>query len=397
MSTDSFAYRVLRCLTWYACKLCPIDQKKIVFCSYSGRGYSDNLKYIAEELRSNGAYQMVWMVKDDAEAKTLPPEIQPCKIMSLDWVYQLSTAAVWVDNCRKIFKFKKKKQLYIQTYHGGGAGKKCEKDAADKLTQDYVNLSIKDAAHTDLMISSDRFMTELYHKSFWYNGPVLEFGYPRYDILLKKDQSAIKQKVDDFFGVDHRFHYVLYAPTFRNDESFRAYSLDFKQVLAACEARFGHSYRMLVHLHPNIATRFSEIQYSDEILNATVYPDMQELMASSDILIGDYSSVNLEFSLMKRPVFRFATDVADYKNDRDMYYDMASYPFPLAETNDALIENIENFQEADYRDALEQFHAKVGVVLNPESAKQCAKLIQDFFKLGCNKQQLLEHYQDQFK
>lgn len=394
MENDSFFYRTMRWLMWYACRLLPMNKKKIVLTSYYGRGYADNLKYIAEELRNKG-YELVWMVKNNTEAETLPPDIEACKIMSIAWVYQLSTAALWIDNCRKVFKFKKEQQFYIQTYHGGGAGKKCERDAADKLGKEYVDMSIKDALNTDLMVSSDRFMTNLYHNSFWYDGPVFECGYPRYDILLKKDKVLYKKKVDDFFEVEHGMHYILYAPTFRSDYSFKAYSVDFNRVLAACERKFKNKYAVLVHLHPNVATRFSEMKYDSRIINATVYPDMQELMAVSDILIGDYSSVNLEFSLMKKPVFRFAVDVSAYREDRDMYYKMDDYPFPLAESNDELIQNIVDFDEDIYYKRLKDFHDKVGVILNPNASKQCAELIDYYFSQNCNKKKVFEHYKNQ--
>lgn len=396
MNEKSLGYRIIRYLTWYVCKILPINKKKIVFSSFCGNGYSDNLKYLAEQIRNND-YELIWIVKGKEEAKTLPPEIRPCKIDSLDWVYQLSTAAMWIDNCRKFFKFKKKRQFYIQTFHGGGGGKKCERDAEDKLEKEYIEMSIKDAKNTDLMISSDQFMTRLYHRAFWYDGPVAEFGYPRYDILLKKDKTAVKKKVDDFFLIDHQFHYILYAPTFRRNLSFQAYSLDFKRVLDCCERNFQKNFVFLVHLHPNIATRFSEITYDSQIINATLYPDMQELMAVSDILIGDYSSVNLEFSLMEKPVFRFATDIQEYKADRDMYYDMTEYPFPLAENNDELIQNIERFDAQEYSTLLKRFHEKVGVVLNPESSAMCAKLIEDYFKTGCDKKIFFEEYKDLLK
>ena len=396
MNENTLGYRIIRYLTWCVCKIVPINKKKIVFSSYYGKGYSDNLKYIAEQIRNKG-FELVWIVKGEEEAKTLPPGIRPCKTATLDWVYQLSTAAMWIDNCRKIFKYKKKKQFYIQTYHGGGGGKKCERDVENKLGKEYVEMSIKDAKNTDLMISSDRFMTEMYHRAFWYNGPVAEFGYPRYDILLKKDKTAEKKKVDHFFHIDHRCHYILYAPTFRRNLSFQPYSLDFKRVIDSCERRFQRKYVLLVHLHPNVAARFSEICYDSQVINATVYPDMQELMAVSDILIGDYSSVNLEFSLMEKPVFRFATDIQAYKDDRDMYYDMTEYPFPLAENNDELIQNIEKYDAQEYSAVLKKFHKKVGVVLNPHSSEMCAKLIEDYFKTGCDKKKFFEEYKDLLK
>ena len=97
----------------------PIKKRKIVFTSYVGRGYSDNPKAIAEELIKRGTKaDMVWLVRDEKEAKTLPKEIRPCRINSLKHIWELSTARVWVDNCRKYDKSKKKNQFYLQTWHG---------------------------------------------------------------------------------------------------------------------------------------------------------------------------------------------------------------------------------------------------------------------------------------
>lgn len=66
-------------------------------------------------------------MKTDKEAKSLPSIIEPCVVGSLKYVYHLSTSAIWIDNCRKSFHHKKKKQFYIQTYHGGAAGKNVKK------------------------------------------------------------------------------------------------------------------------------------------------------------------------------------------------------------------------------------------------------------------------------
>ena len=82
---------------------------------------------------------------------------------------------------------------------------------------------------------------------------------------------------------------------------------------------------------------------------------MQELLCVSDVLITDYSSVMFDFSLSKKPCFLFATDIDDYKNDRNFYFDFRELPFLLAESNDSLAENILDFNLKSYVTALDDF------------------------------------------
>ena len=175
------------------------------------------------------------------------------------------------------------------------------------------------------------------------------------------------------------------------------YDIDYKRVIEAFEKRFNKKYVVLVHLHPNVATKFSQLEYNEQVINATVYPDMQELMAASDALIGDYSSVNLEFALMRKPVFRFAVDVEEYRNDRDMYYGMDEYPYSLAENNNQLIKNISEFDEQQYLEKLEKFFIRVGAVFNPHASKDCADLIRDYYKCRLDKKKFFEMHRDDFK
>ena len=64
--------------------------------------------------------------------------------------------------------------------------------------------------------------------------------------------------------------------------------------------------------HPNL------LEYSPA---KDVYP----LMALSDLLITDYSSIFFDFLLLDRPILFFAYDLENYlSNDRNMYFDYDS-------------------------------------------------------------------------
>lgn len=367
-------------LVWCKYRLFPIDKTKIVISNYYGRGLGDNAKYIAEELlQRNQDIKIIWLVKNEEESKSLPAGVESCLFGSPESVYHLMTSKVWIDNCRKFFiMLKRKEQLYIQTWHGGGAQKRCELDVINKLDGNYRKMAMRDAKNTDLMISESKFLTDLYHRSFWYDGPVYECGYPRYDILLKPDEALVS-KVYQYYNLDKNKELVLYAPTFRADYSFTAYNIDFERLRNNLQKRFGKEYVILVHLHPNVANVEGGIEYDDRtVINSTFYPDTQELIAVSSILIGDYSSINYDFSLRGLPVFRYVSDLAEYRNDRDLYFPFDEYPYPYAQNNDELEALVLNFNEELYLNKLNEFFGTLGATMNPDSSKQIADLIVDF-------------------
>lgn len=374
-------WKFLTCL-FYLFRVFPIKNNKIVISSYFGRGYGDNAKYIIDELlKASEVYDIVWLLKD--VSNSLPGSVRAVKYGSFSAIFEITTAKAWIDNCRKpIYVRKRRKQFYIQTWHGGGAQKKCENDSVEVLNSKYVESAINDSAMADLMISDSRFMTELYHRSFWYDGPVFECGYPRYDILLKYDE-ALASKVYAYYGIDRDKELVLYAPTFRADYSFDAYNIDFERLKTNLNKRFRKDFVILVHLHPNVANVEGGINYDGRtVINSTFYPDTQELIAVSSILIGDYSSINYDFSLKRLPVFRYTSDLEAYRNDRDLYFAFDEYPYPYAQDNDELENLILNFDQERYLSNLNAFFDKLGAVVTDDASENVAGVIVDY--LNCN-------------
>ncbi len=356
--------------------LMPIKTNRILISSFNGRGYGDNIKYITDcLLKKNDDIELIWLVKDEKECLSIPKSIKTCNIESFKARYYTATAGIWLDNCRKPVYYKRKNQFYLQLWHGGGAQKRCELDVKDKLGTKYVKTAVKDSERIDLMLSESTFLTELYHRSFWYDGPVYECGYPRYDIIMNHD-NTLEAKVYEYFGISSKKKLLLYAPTFRADHSFKAYDIDFERLQKCLNEKFGFDYVILVHLHPNIANKSNKIKYVPaSVINATFYPDMQELIAVSDVLIGDYSSVNYDFCLKRRPVFRYVSDLDEYKGDRDFYFPFEEYPFPYARSNDELEELILNFDEEKYVNRLNAYFDRIGAVLECGAAEKIAELI----------------------
>ena len=205
---------------WMALSLLPKDENKAVCQSYYGRGYSDSPKAIADELLSRG-WKVYWTVKGEAEAATLPPGVTPLRLDSPRAIYHLCTAGVWVDNSRKwAYTQKRGSTCYVQTWHGFPL-KRIEGDAQDALPPDYLRAAKKDSRMADLFLSNSRFLTEIYRRAFWYQGDVLEEGFPRNDILARP-HPELEEKVRRTLGLPGEKRLLLYAPTLRKDKGLEA-------------------------------------------------------------------------------------------------------------------------------------------------------------------------------
>lgn len=339
-------------------RVVPIDSKKIFITSYYGKGFGDNGKYIAQELhRQRPDLKIYWQTNDSS---SLPDYITAVCNRSISALYHQITAKIWIDNSRKTsYTLKRKNQYYIQTWHGGIALKQVEKDVEAHLDADYVQSAQKDSAMVNLMLSNSRFCTDMYRRAFWYDGEIIECGSPRVDILFSCDSDQKKQ-IKEKLGFQSDDHIVLYAPTFRKDKGTECYRMNFKRMLEVL-SRDGERWKFAVRLHPNISDQADFLQYDSDIINATSYPDMYELMAVADIVVTDYSSVMFEAGFVKKPVFLFATDIEDYKQDRNFYFDLEQLPFPLATTNEDLLKQIDCFSKSEYETSVEAFNQSLGL------------------------------------
>lgn len=358
------------------CALTPIQKNRVVFCSYGGRGYSDSPKAICEVLRLSGEdVDLVWLCKDEAAAKTLPEGVRAVPSKGLKKVRAMASAKVWVDNCRKYESIKKKGQVYMQTWHGF-ALKKIEADAASSLEPSYVEASKRDSAQCDVYVSGSGHMTKLYRNSFWYNGPVRNTGTPRNDIFYT-DHTALHAKVCKALGLPEDRKLALYAPTFRDDHSMDAYRIDTDVVRRKCEENFKGDWSVLIRLHPNVAAQSAKLfaYDADRLVDATAYPDMQELLCAAGLLITDYSSSMFDYALTGKPVVQFATDVEAYQKGRDFYFPLDKLPFPLARSNEELETVLTDLQPLWTSAAWAEFTRENEFCEDGQASVRCAAMI----------------------
>lgn len=338
----------------------PIKNNKVFFESNYGKGYMCNGKYITEELiRQNLNVDIVWAVRDlNCE---VPVSVRRVQIGTAEFYYEMATSKIWIDNCRKErYICKRNEQYYIQTWHGSGPLKKVERDAESTLSLEYIDQAKHDGEMIDLFISSTSANTYMYKNSFYSHGEILELGSPRNDLLFNS-QIIDKDKIRHSIGVENKtIKIVLYAPTFRRtiENSLKAYDLDASMLIKKLEQKYGKSFVMLVRFHPNLSGNEQlKILYSD-CINVTNYVDTQELLAISDVLITDYSSILWDFSLQMKPVFLYQNDEHEYLDDRGFYCPLCEWPYPRAHNSDELYKKITEFNEEEYKRNVESFFEK---------------------------------------
>ena len=253
---------------------------------------------------------------------------------------------------------KRKKQLFLCSWHGGGAYKKVG------TNQGYAwqKMSRTRAANTDLYTSACRAFKNFVAPS-WYADPVrfLECGMPRNDLLIKERyNSALIADIKRNLGIPTDRKIILYAPTFRGSahapEQF-AMAIDVEKTIESAEARFGGTFCFAFRCHHTMIGKTAPLGAVHDMSNC---PDMQELLLAADVLISDYSSSIWDFSLMLKPCFLFTPDLEEYESSMDFYVPIHEWPFSYALTNRELEEQILDFDESAYRVRCLSHHRDLG-------------------------------------
>lgn len=382
-------------LVYYACRIFPIEKNKIVMWTFEcSGGYGCSPKYIAEEILKRNQegqinYEIVWLLND--LNKDFPQEIQKVKNTLWNRAYHLSTAGTWVSNTRTFYGTKKrKKQKYIQTWHATICIKPIGKYRGNLFPKMAYLVSEYDSKLVDYVLSGSTWCDHMYRDGLIYDGEIVKTGTPRCDVLFnQKEEKRYQMRMEYRIPQDAKI--MLYAPTFRGGSQTKNRSVnaeettvDFKQLIEALEKRFGGAWYVFLRLHPQLAAKMEGIkvgQVSERLLDVSQRPDMNEIIASSDAFLTDYSSAIFEGAMMKQPAFIYADDLEEYIADRgDLFFDMYKLPFPVALNNEELVENILKFDEEKYRTDLEEFMDEVGIFEDGKASERVVDMIETFCK-----------------
>ncbi len=250
-----------------------------------------------------------------------------------------------------------KRQVYINTWHGGGAYKRVGAAYQKETPGKQIRAEIAREVPCTYVSSSNAFTELTIHQSFHHDGTILSCGMPRNDMLFNNDHPELHDKIRAYYHLPSEAKILLYAPTYRESKAASDYLFDCKAIQSALSEKFGGNWFILFRTHYFV---MNQLNNAANYIDASNYPDMQELLYAADVLITDYSSSMWDFSLTRRPCFLYATDLNYYDLDRGFYSDIHTWPYPLAESNSALIKNIKQFNNDQYQKNIQKHWDALG-------------------------------------
>lgn len=201
-------------------------------------------------------------------------------------------------------------QYWISIWHGTPY-KKMFLDIANKHIVDAT----KYANGYDCMISSSPFFTNTFLRSAMkYRGEIRELGSSRIDSLINFDNNRITE-IKTKCGIPLDKKIVLYSPTYRKKGEVKlSFSVEKLQDI------LGDEFVIVTKFH-----YYNFIKDTKGVIDCTDYPEIIDLMCISEFLISDYSSLIIDYALLKKPIFLFQYDKEQYLFDRGVYFDFSDY------------------------------------------------------------------------
>lgn len=311
-----------------AAELAPL-KNAVLFHAYVGEAATDSALAIHRELRRrHPELQLYWSVANPLTP--LPEGGLPLLIGSKEWFEVLCRAEYLVNNVFFPRWWRKRSfQTYVQTWHGTplkriGASYWIGKGHSPAWLEGFF----AQAASWDYLLSPSPYATDIYRSEFRFSGEIVELGSPRNDLLINYDVS-LRREIAEKVGVDPAKKIVMYAPTWRDRLSRRAWFAPMVDFLDAhrLAAELGSEFVVMVRGHGHNARSGAGLsgyteQVSERVINVTYYPDITELSVLADVVVTDYSSLMFDVAAAAKPLVFLVPDLAEYAGaERGLYVD----------------------------------------------------------------------------
>lgn len=323
----------------------PIKENVVLFETFMAKNYSDSPKYIYEALNQMypGKYECVWAINGKHD---IPYGAKTIKRFSFQYAYYCAISKYLVFNVRQPLWFRKREgQVFLETWHGTPLKRLVfDQEEVTSASPKYKEQFYKQRKEWDYLVSANPFSSKTFRSCFMYEGKMLEYGYPRNDILYAPDKEERARRLKEKLGIPLDKKTILYAPTWRDDEHYGkgeykfTLALDLKKMKTMLEK----DYVLLLRTHHYIADKIDTTGLGGFAYNLSTYDDISEIYLITDICITDYSSVFFDFANLKRPILFYTYDIEKYKNQlRGFYIDMnTEVPGPLLYTSEEVIDAI---------------------------------------------------------
>lgn len=357
----------------------PVTPRTILYESYGGRSISDNPLAVFEYVKSAPEFAdwtHVWVVNEAAEIpeyfRTIPNIIVVLKNSDL-YLRYLATASHLINNATFPSWFiRRPQQRYLNTWHGTPL-KTLMKDIKGTFME-RAN-SARNLLHCTHVISPNRHTSDVLIKGAdiagTFTGLIAETGYPRLDRLInstEEERASLRAEL----GIQSAVPVVLYAPTWRG--TFGSGEVEVDRILADLEGMSIDQCELLFRGHYSVAEKLKSLDIPVKVVPQRV--DTCDLLAITDVLVTDYSSIFFDFLPTGRPIIFYAYDLEEYEEQRGLYFSMGELPGRVCTSVGQVAEAIRQALDSTVQ---HEMHSRALACFCPFEDGQATKRVVDFF------------------
>ncbi len=313
-----------------------IDSNILLFNGH-GNKYNDSPKEIFELLiknSENSNFKIYWALDDPG--KYTIDNCKKIKIDTLKYFVIALKAKYWIAcvNIERGLHFKKKKTIYLNTWHG--------------TPLKYVGNAVKgrkdfNFSKINYFCSAGEYESKIYINDFKVSEKsIINSGLPRNDILYNYDLTY-KNQILEKLGLPLDKKIILYAPTWRDSDDFgKSYSIKPPIDYEKWKMHLNNKYIVLMRAHSYTNSIYG-VHFDGFIRDFSNYDVVNDLIIVSDLLISDYSAMIFDYSITEKPIICYGYDYDKYKKDRGLYLDLQTeLPNGVVKTEDDLLSLINN-------------------------------------------------------
>ncbi|MBO6140658.1 MAG: CDP-glycerol glycerophosphotransferase family protein [Ruminococcus sp.] len=327
------------------CYTLPIDEKAVLILGL-GKSVRGNMQYILDVINKSPEFEgyTCYVRVDDSTNEAVSGYKKKngwkrTKLFKSDKNY-----ARYMEGCKYLITetffpeswIKRPGQVYVNIWHGTplkklGLAKNTRNIPKNGNTQ-------KNFVNADYLLYPNDYtflhMTESYKVRELLKGKALMLGYPRCGGLLQtaaKDNSALRNEL-----APNGERVFVYMPTFKDYISNEEVVMESKELLDHLDENLHDDQILYVNLHHKLS---DVIDYS-KFRHIKKFPplvDSYALMAVSDALITDYSSVFFDYLTLGKQIILHVEDIEHYVRARGTYMDMLTLPFDMAYSKEDII------------------------------------------------------------
>lgn len=289
-----------------------IKENTVFFETCNGE-VKDQLKAVYDYANENKitTLKFYWAITKGNDISDIKKEEVVYK-RTINYYYRLMTCKYWirthsVDNIVK----KRRGQVYIQMWHGPGAIKK---EGFDLGIEDD-GLPLYHTREWDYYIATDDHSASYIVTATHFNAKIYTLGSARSDYLYHATNEKRKE-IRENLGIQDNEVAIIYAPTFRDrDLQKEVVDLPIKSI---CNLK---GVKVILRLHPFIKNKLNISDYGENVIDGNVFSEMNDLLIASDAMITDYSSIAIDYSILRKPTIYYCYDLEEYNVERGFYYD----------------------------------------------------------------------------